>query len=538
MSNNKFRSIADVYTTGTTYRYIEPQPGPVKNLTQAYSFVNEAKKTEGVPVFRNNEWDTSVIEKISGVDGNIMLQYMGHLKQAGKEGWVKKQTITAVGNPQDRAIDKTLQGKPYKELYKFINASLKEYSKDDADKKFIVTTAAGVKKLRTPLGARVCEWDGSKIVMLTGALLRPDLLDNTIERISKMAGGVELLRCLQILYLLQEWPDKFVQLDKSPPGIAYELMQIEAFNKDLKDLPPLYLKLPNDTDNYKDPNLGIIKIDGATEIKGTPKADFALSNNGKEVFWVSYKHGEYKEDITRPDDIPFQQYGSPKKGIYKDKKLQSLVDEFLTEAVAEMRSFYSRDDVIQKGDESQPDGSLLNVMGYYQHRVIPQSRTKLKDTDITRFHIMIGKGGGTDKHPEFASHLFDADHRPFKTEANMIALKAIYGDNYGKVDKFGKQNVNVLLQTPKSATFKVVHNNEGDPDHAEMIMPDDSHLIKNPDLPESGPYLPCLYGRYSKAEYFIFNNKNTKKKEAILGCRILVFPQGRVSPHARWLDLF
>ena len=79
---------------------------------------------------------------------------------------------------------------------------------------------------------------------------------------------------------------------------------------------------------------------------------------------------------------------------------------------------------------------------------------------------------------------------------------------------------------------------EDEPDYAEMVMPDDSHLIKNPDLPESAPYLPCLYGRYSKTEYFIFNNKNTKKKEAILGCRIMIYPQGKVSPHATWLDLF
>ena len=106
--------------------------------------------------------------------------------------------------------------------------------------------------------------------------------------------------------------------------------------------------------------------------------------------------------------------------------------------------------------------------------------------------------------------------------------------------KTGKDNVNILLQTPRSATFEVVTGTPDDPDEiwaVEMKMNTEAHIIKNPDLPNAIPYLPCLYTRYTYASPIVFTNTKTKRKEAIVGGRLLLYPQGRVADDANVIDV-
>ena len=80
-----------------------------------------------------------------------------------------------------------------------------------------------------------------------------------------------------------------------------------------------------------------------------------------------------------------------------------------------------------------------------------------------------------------------------------------------------------------------------DPDESvavKMTMVEKSHIIKNPELPDSVPYLPCMYIRHTVGNYFIFKNTKTGRTEAILGGRLLVYPQGSASPNANWVDIF
>ena len=104
----------------------------------------------------------------------------------------------------------------------------------------------------------------------------------------------------------------------------------------------------------------------------------------------------------------------------------------------------------------------------------------------------------------------------------------------------GKDNVNILLQTPESATFEVVTGTPDDPDEiwaVELKLKKEAHIIKNPDLPNAIPYLPCLYTRYTYASPIVFTNTKTKRKEAIVGGRLLLYPQGKVDNDANVIDV-
>ena len=97
-----------------------------------------------------------------------------------------------------------------------------------------------------------------------------------------------------------------------------------------------------------------------------------------------------------------------------------------------------------------------------------------------------------------------------------------------------------MLQTPESATFEVIIGTPDDPDEiwaVEMKMNDDAHIIKNPDLPHAIPYLPCLYTRYTYASPVVFTNTKTKRQEAIVGGRVLLYPQGRLDQKTRFISV-
>ena len=330
-----------------------------------------------------------------------------------------------------------------------------------------------------------------------------------------------------------------------PAGISYEIDQIDTFNDNLSDLPNLGFILPDSNDIYRDQSGDVVLVNGAANVDGTPKADMSLNLDNEDVFWISYKHGEYIENVTKPGDIPFQQYGSP-GGIYGDKDLKPLVDKFLTQISNQIGNYYTREQVISIG-EKNPDaenGSLELIMNHYSKHL---AKTK---KDGTPANNIWNKNSVQDLYiypsgtAEHAARLFDADRKPLGSDLELIALKSIYGDNYtGKSsDTFGINNVNILLQTPESAKFEILKDERGDdPDEAvavRMSLVDKSHVILNPNLPDSLPYLPCMYIRHTVSNFFIFDNLRTGKTSAILGGRLLVYPQGSASSSATFVDIF
>ena len=63
-------------------------------------------------------------------------------------------------------------------------------------------------------------------------------------------------------------------------------------------------------DLYIDGKPQNLKISGALKRAGSGKADLALLDGDKEVYWISYKEGKYYEKDGSLAKVPFQQYGS------------------------------------------------------------------------------------------------------------------------------------------------------------------------------------------------------------------------------------
>ena len=531
MDNKPYKSLVDVYLTGdirdTECDVEEPVYRPLNEMySDVYApVITEAQ--EGQPAL-----NPEAITAIAGIDSNIILNYYRTIDI----GYALKNVSTSIGTPVYRAIKKDLHGKGYNELKKVVNELINKFP----DKDLIITTASKNRKLRSQAGGRICGWDG--LEGMEDILSNP--YDNPLDMITK--GKPALLRVLSIIHLVHEFPGKIVQLAKVPAGISYEADQIDEFHKSLEGLPPLPLILPGSRDLYLDKKGQLVLINGAANVKGVPKADLALTNDGEQAFWISFKHGEYVEDVTRPGEIPFQQWGSH-MGIYKQKEFKPLLDKYLTGVAESLGNHYTKEQVEQiaptvgeltKANEGTVEGVLKRTFNDHFNKLTktgaPDKSSSLNKLGIDSVHVF------PSGNKEIVNMLFDNDKNPVGDRLELLALKAIYGDQYSPTSKkMGKNNVNILLQTPESAKFEVVKGTPDDPDEiwaVELKMVKEAHIIKNPDLPNAIPYLPCLYTRYTYASPIIFTNVKTKKLEAIIGGRVLLYPQGRVSGDATVID--
>ena len=525
MENLPYRTLSDTYITGKTYDIEYNSEEPVfRPLSEAYDTLVQEAQT-GIDAM-----SSEAISAIAGIDSNIILNYYRSIDL----NVVMREAMVSVGSPVYRAINKDLHGKQHKDLEKFIGQLTVNYP----DKPLIITTATRNRKLRSPVGGRICAFDG--LEGMEDVLSDPT--ENPIGMIKR--GRPNLLRVLSIIHLIHQFPGKFVQLAKVPAGISYEADQIEEFNNSLEGLPPLPIILPGSRDLYLDKKGQLVLINGAANVKGVPKADLSLTSDGNEVFWISFKHGEYVEDVKKAGDIPFQQWGSH-MGIYKQDEFKPLLDKYLTGVATELGEHYTRDQVLEiaptigETKDGTVEDILKKVFNDHFNKLTktgtPDKSSGLNKQEIDHIHVF---SSGT---PVIVQKLFDSDKKPVGAKLELLALKAIYGDNYSPNNKkTGKDNVNILLQTPQSATFEVVTGTPDDPDEiwaVEMKMNKDAHIIKNPDLPNAIPYLPCLYTRYTYASPIVFTNTKTKRKEAIVGGRLLLYPQGKVDNDANVIDV-
>lgn len=520
----KYRTLQDVYTSGVPY-VPEKEEFEFKPLSEAYKRVHTVNEAVSHPVL-----DIQSITAITGVDGELFLNYY----RVCNIDFVLKNVSISIGSPSYRAINQDLHGKGFSVLDSFIS----EIIANNPEKPLIITTASKNRKLRSPVGGRICGWDS--VEGMEEILSNPT--DFPIESIKR--GGSNLIRVLAMVHLVHTYPHNIVQMNKVPAGISYEADQIEAFSKSLDGLPPLPIILPGSRDLYLDKKGQLVLINGAANVEGTPKADLALTTDGEETFWISFKHGKYAEDIERPGDIPFQQWGSH-MGIYNQEEFKPLLDKYLTGVAQELGQYYSRDHVQEmvKHINSPKEGSVEDILvKVWDDHFNKTTKTGALDKSsglnkhkIDHIHVF---ASGT---PPIVNKLFDSDKKPLGSRLEMLALKAIYGDDYSKNNKkLGRNNVNILLQTPESAKFEVVTGTPDDPDEiwaVEMKMSDDAHIIKNPDLPNSIPYLPCLYTRYTYASPVIFTNTKTKRKEAIVGGRVLLYPQGKLDGKTTFINV-
>lgn len=395
---------------------------------------------------------------------------------------------------------------------------------NESNRPFTITTSpGGVCKFRSPYNIRLAEWKAENQFV--------------VGRGNKLS--INTMKILAMYELLERTSGKIVQKEAGARGIEYEESQVLALNDAIKNLKPQvgYLNLIDQ--NGKQTG---IKFDKAVMIDGTPKADFALAKDGKEVYWISYKEGDYfKQDketgeMVISQNVPFQQYGEFKKLYKKEAEVdaKSIIPLAVNKFCSSIANYLVKDSNIPsfEGDtkdlvqflSKKENSDKLESLGVSINK---WKRGSIRESNITKFY--------------FVPSAFYAFHDFYSTNPesplSIFALKGIYGNDYEPGEKFGVNNVNILLQsTVDQISLKEILSYG---DHlGYMIDPGPTgHILKNPDLPQASLYVPVLFGRYTADQYFAFINPETGKKEVILNTRLFVYPKGKVPRNSVSVDI-
>ena len=374
--------------------------------------------------------------------------------------------------------------------------------------KFYITYAGNEKKLRTEFNIRICKWNNSK-----------------------KKGDIHYKRIALIYKLYKKYKSKIEVKERNAAGIGFEDMQIDELNNYFETLSTEAIPL------YVQGKAMNVKVNGSSTVTGVPKADFTLDNNGKPVFWVSYKHGEYYKtgagEVSAK--VPFQQYGSmssffdksfqQKSGI---KGLGEVSNSFLKKVTSKLKEKYKGVTAIKNLGKNK----IELTMGK-KKQVIDDKYGIFSAHSVKFYETNIWKAG----HKKIDLYLVPSKtgfYRGFDKDSKYadIAGATIYGTEFKKGNtKYSKENVNILLQAKEKLTLDPMTDEDGSIKGVNLDTRQAGHITFNPNVPSKNPkisqYLPVFVLRHTKAMHFGF--KEGGKTNLIMGGRYLIMPKGNAT---------
>jgi hypothetical protein len=378
----------------------------------------------------------------------------------------------------------------------------------NTERKWVIVTYGGtIKKLRSPFNERVCIW-------------------GLANKNKKGEWNKDAIRIMVIYDIIRKNPQNFDIVSKNASGIGYEELQITHINKvfkELKLIKPLPLYINGQPTN--------VLVNGSEKVPGHKKADFALTNNGEPVFWISYKHGNYMDrDNNVIPKVPFQQYGELRT-LYSKKlnddmrnSVNQIFDKFFIEVSKELSSIgkqfiYKNKTLDQLNDlyNNFPDNIYSDKDGTAEVRSKFKSVIKkVKGNKYTVLFIPDGFNGYS---------ILDYDAEKYNN-VKLFVLKSIYGIDFGETKDYGEENVNIILQTAKEVNIKPVMNDKQDVIGIDISPDNQGHIMYNGEIPKENDemllYTPVLNIRHTKASYFVYKNI------IIMSCRLFIFPYGNL----------
>jgi len=417
-------------------------------------------------------------------------------------------------------------GKSYtpKSIDKKNNYTLSDIRKiiDEFEKPVYLTYTNNILKLRTPFGVRIFQ-----------------------SGVPEKVGSTDFKRLMALNKLKSEFPDKIIVTQKLAAGLGYEKAQVEGMNKIIDEV--IKSTGSESLDLYIDGKPQGVKISGALKRAGSGKADLALVDGEKEVYWISYKEGAYKTDKGIYSKVPFQQYGSLVT-LY-NKEYDEEMAEFGNYLKSEIPKFLNA--IKDKGDNVE----VFNNVKYDPNANVKDSEdenkyflksdgTKLNVSDNVKgfwsllswknFKDIIGSSTAdvviVKKGANFYNTFVD-DNNP---QSKMLAGKAVYGLEFGETKENSSENCNILLQSDGVVEIGIVTDDSSDTATGINIQIEGSsgHVLYNPDLPvdknDPGyPYTPALNLRHTKALSFSYESEG--KKTIYLAGRLLIMPVGNLS---------
>ena len=439
----------------------------LKNLTNE-PVLTESK--EDLTLLRNLGANDSVSDEDLQdiIDGNVDLSGVSCLKGPGTTAF------------EDNSYDES---------------SLKKILSDGS--KFVLTYAGTEKKLRTEFNIRICKWNNSK-----------------------RKGDANYNRIALMYKLVKSFSGKIEVKERVAAGIGYEDMQISSLNSFVEELTETPIPLFVDGKDMG------VDINGASTVKGVPKADFTLDKNGKPVFWVSYKHGEYYTSEHKVNaKVPFQQYGS--MSSFYDKNFEKSVG--LTGLNAVSNPFL--DKASSKLKEKYLGVTGIKVNGKNVELTMGKKKQVIKD----KYNIFSGMKKTFYQENIWKSHKkVDIYVVPPKTgfytelKDSKIIGATIYGKDFGGA--YGKDNCNILLQAKEPLRLSPMVDDEGEIKGLNLNTSTAGHISFNPDIPKDQKvqqYLPVFQLRHTKD--MVWGYKSGSKTKLFAGGRYLIMPKGNAT---------
>jgi len=349
---------------------------------------------------------------------------------------------------------------------------------------------------------------------------------------------------------IKDNPDKIIIKDKLPAGLGYEQAQVEnlsnAVDSMLESFP-----------GQKDVELWInmepqgVKIDGALKRKDVGKADIALLNGEKEVYWISYKEGAYRdENGAVSSKVPFQQYGSLKTlyGTEFDGEMagfgnyfKGLVADFLDKIKNTKQNLVLKDiekidynnTIVTDTEGNETDYSQIidwskNAKGF--NASVTKTAIKKGPIDI----VIIGKG----------ESYYNAFVKDQDANSQLLAGKAVYGVDFTPNNTdYSSENCNILLQSDGEVELNVITGEDGERIEGLNIEIEGGtgNVIFHPDLPTKPgeplySYTPALNMRHTKNHFFVYESGDGSNT-VFIGGRFLIYPLGGISTTATEVTL-
>ena len=443
---------------------------------------------------------------------------------------VDAQSVKFVTGGGSRVFDDNLLS--FSKLYSFIRSQTIIH----------ITVAGSTNKMRSADNIRICQWGPSK-----------------------GPGYANYEQIVAVFKLYKQFSKTIKISDKPPQGINYEMQRVEELNEILsKSSTPQNLYVHKD----KKTVFMNVAVAGANKVTGVGKADIALENEkNQEVFWVSYKHGDFfgkQGQILL--SVPFQQYGSL-QGLYdsgytnkpltnendiKGEDIQLLINTFIRKSLKisgldkysilnVVRVDAKKKDVLVYTEGNKvitisPNNPIYELAG---DPIILKKMVKyVKKEGKLNLHYFIQ---GT---PEFYFDMMKDSKVLSKESLNTIAGKSIYGtDFFIGNDRFGRENINMLLQTSKKLNIQQ-HMRGDEPDGIILRTDEQGHILMNPNLPSIitdelqriiDVYLPVLFCRFTRNEHFKWTDRTGKNM--IFGGRFLILPKGKMPSKATEVKL-
>lgn len=396
-----------------------------------------------------------------------------------------------------------------------------------------------------------------------------DISNNRICKISPK----NVDQMLGLINLYEKFSDRFIFSKIRSPGILYEEKKVQELNSYFKNLiKPKKLYISDSSESFIDSE---IYVDGAKKIDGVGKADIALMNGDKEVFWISYKHSPFfkSKENKELSSVGFQQYGSLQT-LYDQSKtkdeipcyseFKNIIDGFLIKI---------KDIMIPECIKNVTDINIDNknhlitlivdgcpmVFSATKNKDFPKSivdREKFDSLFLKRKTILkvINNNKSVDIlfFKQGTNYCYDytriGDKKGlFSNKINMknMVSKSIYGNEFTINNKiFGRENVNILIQSDqnfKLNSFTVIEKD----DSVLLDIGNNGHIICNPifinEELESitgalDKYSPILLFRYTKTESFVFDNFD--KSTIYIGGRLLVVPKEKANSAKELIEIF